>query len=414
LAVALEIPTPPPDRSIETAELVLDIVSRASGEDDLGAILQTTLTRLARVVPLTGGSIALVDGDELVIKAALGPFADETMGQRLARGDGRSWQVVRTREPFMSGDVQAEGLRIPTPRAAASISSWLGVPIVRHGAGIGLLEIDSIEPKAFSEADVELLRTVAVALSGPVDVAARRSAERRAEVLRQAFIGVISHELRTPITTIFGLSTTLRHRDRELAPEVREQALVDLEAEADRLRRLVEDLLVLSRAEAGQVEIAAEPVLLGRLLRGVVDNEAARWPDRRFALDVPADLPLVEGEPTYVEQVARNLLANAAKYSPPGSEVRTVVEADGAGDIVVVRVLDDGIGIPPAHADRLFEIFYREPEATRTAAGAGIGLFVSRQLVEAMGGRIVATSRPDGGSEFAFTLPVSVEGRGEA
>src|SRR5437762_6064076 len=115
-------------------------------------------------------------------------------------------------------------------------------------------------PDAFDEGDVELVGTIVKALAGPVDLAGRYAAERRAQALRDAFIGVISHELRTPITTIYGLSKMLRQRHDSLSEEVRARAIEDVEAEADRLHRLVEDLLVLSRAEAGRVEIADEPL----------------------------------------------------------------------------------------------------------------------------------------------------------
>ena len=115
-------------------------------------------------------------------------------------------------------------------------------------------------------------------------------------------------------------------------------------------------------------------------------------------------LGLVLGEEMYVEQVLQNLLSNAAKYSPAGSEVRVVVEQT-VGELSV-RVLDEGMGIADEAPDQLFELFYRSPNAARQAAGAGIGLFVCRQLIESMGGRIWARRRDTGGSEFGFTLPV--------
>src|SRR5438093_3409529 len=321
------------DRSLATAELVLEIATAAAGEAELDDILRATLDRLGKVVPLTGGSIALVEDDDLVIRAAVGPFAEEALGQRMARGNGRSWKVVETGEPFMSRDLAAEGVHPQGEKAAAAMRSWLGVPIVRNGQGIGLLEIDSTMPDAFDERDAELLQTIVRALSGPVDLASRYAAERRAGVLRDAFIGVISHELRTPITTIYGLSAMLRQRMESLTPEVRAQAIEDVEAEADRLYRLVEDLLVLSRAERGRVEIAREPVALGHILRRAVDAEAARWPARRFELDAPRGLPLVLGEEIYLEQVVRNLLTNAAKYSEAGTTI--LVEARASDDVVV-------------------------------------------------------------------------------
>jgi two-component system sensor histidine kinase KdpD len=293
-------------------------------------------------------------------------------------------------------------------RAARAIRSWLGVPIVRRGEGIGLLEIDSTRRNAFGERDQALLDTVARALAGPIDLASRYATERRAAILRDAFISVISHELRTPITTIYGASTMLRRRGESLDPVARQQAVADIEAEADRLRRLIEDLLVMSRAEGGRVELARDPVLIGHVVRRACEAEAVVWPRHAFRSSIARDLPIVFAEDTYVEQVVRNLLTNAAKYSPEGSEILIVVEAaDDPNRSVRVRVLDDGIGIDAEEPDRLFDLFYRAPTATRLAAGAGIGLFVCRELVAAMGGRIWAVGRPTGGAEFGFSLPAA-------
>jgi two-component system sensor histidine kinase KdpD len=120
-------------------------------------------------------------------------------------------------------------------------------------------------------------------------------------------------------------------------------------------------------------------------------------------LDVRGDLPIVIGEETYVEQVVRNLLTNAAKYSDPPTPIGVVAEA--VGQEVVVRVLDEGIGIDTADAERAFDLFYRARSVTKVASGAGIGLFVCRQLVRAMGGRIWIEPRPSGGTEVGFALP---------
>jgi signal transduction histidine kinase len=390
-------------RSAAKAQLVLDIATAAAGERELDQILAETLDRLATVIPLTGGSIALVEGDDLVVRAAIGPFADEALGQRLRRGSGRSWAVVTTLAPDMIGDIRTANVRTSGPGAAAALRSWLAVPLVRRGLGIGLLEVDSTEPDAFRQEDVELILTIARALAGPVELSSRYVEEREANALRDAFIGVISHELRTPITTIYGLSKMLRQRYADLAPDIQAQAIEDVEAEADRLYRLVEDLLVLSRAERGRVESASEPLIVAHVLRRAVDAEAVRWPTRRFQLTMDRGLPLVLGEETYVEQIVRNLLTNAAKYSEVGDTIE--VHAASNDDDVVVTVLDEGIGISDADAERVFELFYRSPLVARKASGAGIGLFVSRQLVQAMGGRIWARPRAERGTEVGFALP---------
>jgi len=226
--------------------------------------------------------------------------------------------------------------------------------------------------------------------------------EQRASELRDAFNSIISHELRTPITSIYGGAKLLANRERKLDEATRQDLIDDLEAEADRLYRLVEDLLVLARSERDTVERTTEPLLLPRIVARVVRSEDERWPAAQFEVRALNDLSPARGEETYVEQVLRNLLSNAAKYSPHESVVEVIVDETPEG--VRVRVLDRGAGFDPAESARLFELYYRSPSTASTASGAGIGLYVCRVLVEAMGGRIWALARPDGGSEFGFIL----------
>ena len=400
---APDVPPSAAVRTLATAELVLEIATAAGGERDLDAILRAALDRLHGVVPFTGGSIALVDGDDLVIRAATGRFEKEALGQRLARGPSRSWGVVQTREPLRIDDLRASGTRIAGAEASKAVHSWLAVPIEWRGVGIGLLEVDSTEVGAFTAEDQALVATIARALAGPIDLAARYAAEQRATALRDAFTGIISHELRTPITTIYGMSQVLRQRSDTMDPETRRQAIADIEEEADRLRRLAEDLLVLSRAEGSRLVLARDPLVIRHVVRQAVESEGRRWPDHTFSAEVPLDLPLVLGEELHVGQVLQNLLGNAAKYSKAGSaiEVKAISDDDG----VTITVLDEGEGLPSESTDQLFELFYRAPEAARRASGAGIGLFVCLQLVEAMGGRIWARPRESRGAEFGFWLP---------
>jgi signal transduction histidine kinase len=240
---------------------------------------------------------------------------------------------------------------------------------------------------------------------------ARRQAEHNAErqrgrEFRDAFIGVLSHEIRTPITTLYGMSELLRSRRDSMDAASVGQYLDDIGAEADRLRRLTEDLLVLSRAEGGRLDVAANPVAIAPLVRATVKAEQARSPRHEFVVQMPGALPVVLGEDGYVEQVLRNYLGNAAKYSAPGSSIRVVVGNEDGG--VALRVIDEGPGLPDGSADRLFDLFYRAPDAIANTGGAGIGLFVCRKLIEAMGGRVWATAGPaDIGAEFGLWLPVA-------
>jgi len=228
--------------------------------------------------------------------------------------------------------------------------------------------------------------------------------ERRAGSFREAFIDVISHELRTPITTIFGLTRILLRPGRTTDPAAQAGLIDDIAVESERLVRLVEDLVVLTRAERGEFVVEAEPLELRRLLDRLVEAEQRRLPGLTITTDIPRNLPVVAGEGTYIEQIVRNILSNAAKYTPIGTDV--VVRASQEDDMVAVRVLDSGPGLEPGTAERAFELFYRDPSSARVVAGSGIGLFVCASLVEAMGGRIWARTRPEGGAEFGFTLRV--------
>lgn len=224
---------------------------------------------------------------------------------------------------------------------------------------------------------------------------------RHARAQRDAFLGILSHELRTPITTIYAGSKVLA-RDEPLDERTWRGLAADISGEAERLFRLVEDLLVMTRVERGGLQLTNEPVLLQRVLAAAIRLEMSHWPETRIRLSESADVPAVGGDATYVEQVARNLLSNAANYSPPGEDIEVHIREEG--DDVAVRVLDRGGGFASDEADDLFELFYRSPATAAQASGAGIGLFVCRRLVTAMGGRIWARPRPGGGAEFGFTL----------
>lgn len=227
-------------------------------------------------------------------------------------------------------------------------------------------------------------------------------AERRANEWREAFIAVLSHELRTPITTILGAAAVLSRPPGPGHDERRRELLADIASEAARLDRIVSDLVVLSQSERGVLDSVCEPMGLHHVLRRVVDDEARRWPAVSFSLEAERPHPVVLAEGTYVEQVMRNMLGNAAKYGRPDGQVQVVCETN-PGE-AIVRVLDDGPGFPADDADRLFEPFYRSPSFARNVSGSGVGLFVCARLIEAMGGRVWAHGRPEGGAEFGFAL----------
>ena len=233
--------------------------------------------------------------------------------------------------------------------------------------------------------------------------------QRQREAVRETFIGVLSHELRTPITTIFGGARVLSREDSGLDEATRREILDDVAEEAERLKRLVEDVVALNRFGEADTDLGREPVLLQRIVPRVLASEEERWPGVVFTIEMAPGLPTVMADPTYLEQVVRNLLANAAKYGGQGTAVDVVVEYRAESDEVAVCVRDDGPGIELHEAERLFDLFYRSPNTATATTGAGIGLFVCARLVRAMGGRVWARPLPVGGAEFGFALRVMRE-----
>jgi PAS domain S-box-containing protein len=224
---------------------------------------------------------------------------------------------------------------------------------------------------------------------------------READAFRDAFVGILSHELRTPITSIYAASMLLARPGLDDAS--RAELVGDVAEEAERLRRLVEDLLVLAKAERGAIQVQLEPVLLQHLMPRMCEEEQRRRPDLKIDVTVARPVPVARAEESFVIQVLHNLLGNAAKYGPANGPIDILVDAPDGWPRV--RVLDRGPGVDPAEADRLFELFYRSARTSRVA-GSGIGLFVARRLVEAVGGTIWARPRDDGqGAEFGFRLP---------
>jgi PAS domain S-box-containing protein len=228
-----------------------------------------------------------------------------------------------------------------------------------------------------------------------------------ADQIRDRFLGVLSHELRTPVTSIYGGTQLLLGRGARLDPETRNELLVSVAAEAERLQRMIENLVAMARIERGGDFGGARPVLLDRIITQLVEREKALWPEVTIKLVSNGPVQMVAADEEYLAQIMRNLLSNAAKYSGPGSTVEVSLE-DAEGE-VLVRVRDDGPGIAEEDAERLFGLYYRAAPAASTAPGAGIGLFVCRELVATMGGRIWAKALPGKGAEFGFSIPAYVD-----
>jgi signal transduction histidine kinase len=230
---------------------------------------------------------------------------------------------------------------------------------------------------------------------------------KRMERLRSDFLSMVSHDLRTPLASIRMAVSTLRTTP-EVEAAVREELLQAIEEETERLTRMVNDLLDLSRLEAGALPLEPEESritdIVGQAVREV--ERAGLTQGRTLSVEVPPDLPPIWADSSHLQRVVVNLLANALAHTPPSAPVRLTARHDARRDEVVVSVADAGPGIPPEELPHLFERFHRPRQRGAHSRGVGLGLAICRALVEVHGGRIWAESAPGQGATFTFAIPV--------
>src|SRR5919204_2826963 len=270
------------------------------------------------------------------------------------------------------------------------------------------------EAGGFSDRDLHVLDVFARQASGALQqarVTADMLAEKtRLEDMQNTFVSIVSHELQTPVAIIKSYAATLAREDANWSAETIQRVSHNIEEECDRLTRLITDLLDLSRIQAGRVAMRVGRVDLPELTGEVIDQLAPRAPRHSLRASFPPNFPLLRGDADQLRRALYNLVQNAIKYSPNGGEVLIAGEvARLAGQpAVVVRVIDQGIGIPPDEQERIFERFHRsDTRLSRTTAGVGLGLYITRSIIQAHGGRIWAESAgPGRGSTFTFILPI--------
>jgi PAS domain S-box-containing protein len=223
---------------------------------------------------------------------------------------------------------------------------------------------------------------------------------KRVEQMKDEFIGLVSHELRTPLTVITGSLRTAMSEG--LSPDDRSELLQNAIEGADSLSAMLENMLELSRHQAGRLQLHRVPVSIAQAVNGVIEKMKASGASHHFLVDIPAELPQVEADPMRVERILYNLLENAGKYSPQGSSIK--VSSHIENNFIITEIADQGKGISSGDQSRLFELFERL-EKRSSAKGVGLGLVVCKRLVEAHGGWIKVESEMGKGSKFSFALP---------
>jgi signal transduction histidine kinase/putative methionine-R-sulfoxide reductase with GAF domain len=363
-------------------ELAADLARRAGIAVDNAQLYRAAEERsqAARVLASIGDGVMLVDGKGIVrywnraAEAITGIPASAVL-DRSAADAIPGWSAAAQRVPISFDPVAS-------PRAQS-------------------LPLGSGEPELW------LSITGVAVVDGTVYAFRDLTEERALDALKTEFVSTVSHELRTPLAAIYGAAMTLRREDVVLDAEQNETLLGVITNESDRLARTVNAILWASRLDTGTLSAMIEPCNPLALASDVVEAQRVHLPPRiRLELDAPQDAATVAADPDKVRQVLVNLLDNAVKYSPDGGEVRLSIGSDGHR--VRFSISDEGLGIPYAEQRRIFDKFYRvDPQMTRGIGGTGLGLYICRELVRRMDGRIWVTSEPGRGSTFAFELPVA-------
>jgi K+-sensing histidine kinase KdpD len=503
------------ESAMESLRAVQVVTDAALAHLDLDDLLRELLTRVRDVLAVDLAAVLILSesGDALIERASVGVLANSSRGARVPVGDGVSGQIALSRAPLIVEDLRTARVMSPVLRAAG-VRSFLGVPLIAEGRLIGVVHVDSIEPRQFTSEDTHLMQLVADRLALAINQArlyegerfARAEAERlateRAAVLAQIGDGVViagqdgavtfvneaarsffgasmpagaiaalqraaqdgdsvtleldgdqdqariavgravpvtaddgstmgavltlrdvtdervleqrkdeffsgmSHDLRTPVATIKGAVEVVLENEPPGVPGALHRMLQIINDEADRMSTLVDDLLELTRAQAGHLQLQFESTDLGslveRVARSIEPLAAARA--QRVLRDVPAEPVEAAVDAGRLERALQNLIANAQKYGRDGGAIDVRLTCDAA--TAQITVADDGPGIPEADQRRIFERFYRSSDiATRRIQGSGLGLPIARAVVELHGGRLDVVSTPGRGATFTMSVP---------
>ena len=371
-------------------------LSAAATRDAAAAVLAQQIA----VASAGAGLVLLPERDELVVAASTGDA-------RLTPGE-----MAAARWAWEKGEAAGAGT------GTLPELDWTFHPLQGLKSRVGVAGIDARRSSAEAESErllLALLDQGAVALERAdlASAAADAEAFRRSDRLRAALLNSISHDLRTPLSTVLGAATTLLEFGEGLKPAVRADLLGSIREEADRLNRYVGDLLDMTRLEGGGLNTKVQWVDVRDVLSAAIQRVERRAGGRTLTRDYPAELSMIKADPTLLEQAVVNVLENAIAYSPDPSPIEVAAYEDRSN--VVISIEDEGKGIPTPELERVFDKFRRLEEPSDRGKGIGLGLSISKGFVDALGGRIAAASPIHGdvssglrGTRVLISLPKAV------
>ncbi len=408
-------------RSVEKLTALGEVGRAVSSTLDLETVLTTIVSRAVELSGLDGGVVFEYDdrAEEFVQRVATETgqaLAEAQRTRRIRKGEGVLGRTAITLEPVQVPDITAPGAyagRLREALIGSGIRAVLAVPMLREGQLIGCLGVTRNRPGEFPNDTIELLRTFATQsalaiqnarLFHEIEVKSRQL--EAASQHKSEFLANMSHELRTPLNAIIGFSELLSERLYGDLNEKQEEYLKDIHASGQHLLSLINDILDLSKIEAGRMELEPTDFHLPTAIDNALTLVRERAGRRGIALHQAADerLGQIRGDERKVKQVLLNLLSNAIKFTPDGGRID--VRATAVDGSVEVSVTDTGVGIAPEDQDAIFEEFRQVGTADKKVEGTGLGLALSRKFIELHGGRIWVESQVGVGSTFTFTIPI--------
>lgn len=393
-------------------------LSRIDDPDRLAALRRTLLldspgepsfdrlTELASLILDAPVSlVSLVDADRQFFKSCVGLPAPWSEERETPLSHSFCKHVVATGDPLIIDDAREhdllrDNLAIPD----LNVIAYAGIPLYLDGQPLGSFCVIDHVPREWTEREIEILEGLAESAMTEIELRVTTEELKAAVRGRDDILAVVSHDLRSPISVVVAASE-LAQRE-ELAPERRRQQLEVLGRAGRRMARMVDDLVELTRMEAGRLELSRAATPVSRLLDDAVESTAGRAAEAGVTVErhTPAPDRAVDADPHRIGQVLDNLVGNALKFTPRGGTV-TLTAGQGDDGWVRLAVADTGPGIPAGDRERIFARFQQLEGGDRR--GVGLGLTIARAIVEAHGGRIGVDSTPGEGSTFWFTLPSS-------
>jgi GAF domain-containing protein len=420
LLTELQTRTDQLSRSVQEWQALSEVGRAVSSTLDLETVLTTIVSRAVDLSGLDGGVVSEYDeaAEEFVQRAVAetgGVLAQALRGVRYRKGEGALGRTAITREPVQVPDItvpSAYDSRVRESLIESGIRAVLAVPMIHQGRLVGCLGVTRRQAGAFPAETIELLKTFATQSALAIQNARLfqeiADKSRQLEVASQhksEFLANMSHELRTPLNAIIGFSEVLSERLFGDLNDRQDEYLKDIYASGQHLLSLINDILDLSKIEAGRMELELTDFDLPTAIDNALALVRERAGRRSITLHTAVDVQLgqVQGDERKVRQVMLNLLSNAIKFTPEGGRIDvSAVAKDG---LVEVSVSDTGIGIAPEDQEKVFEEFGQVGTAAKKVEGTGLGLTLCRKFVELHGGRIWVKSQEGVGSTFTFTIP---------